>query len=229
MKRRTLIAFSLTTVLAAATVTPAEASQIGTVSGATAANQLKLGMSGTSTQAKSDLATLTVKAQDPMTGYSRDLFPHWRDASTWGWPVAPNDACNARNAALYRDGQNVQMSSTCTNLTGTWIDPYGAGKYNAASDIDIDHMVPLGNAWATGADNWTTTKRTQYANDPLVLVSAKDTLNQSKGDKDPSVWKPPNTAAYCLYATRWVLVKKKYNLWVTSAEKSALNTMFGSC
>lgn len=209
--------------------TPAGADEVGTVSGTTAAAQLKLGMDGTSSEAKTDLASLTVKAQDSMSGYDRDLFPHWRDASTWGWPVAPNDACTSRNAALYRDGDDVEMSSSCTSLTGTWVDPYGAGKYDKASDIDIDHMVPLGNAWATGADDWTTEQRTKYANDPLVLVSAKDTINQSKGDKDPSDCKPPNTDAYCLYATRWVLVKDKYNLWVTSAEKAALTSMFETC
>lgn len=212
-----------------ATAAPAQASEIGTVSGTVAAAQLKLGLTGTPAEAKADLTELTVKPQDSMSGYDRDLFPHWRDASTWGWPVEPNNSCNARNAALYRDGENVTMSSTCTNLQGTWIDPYGDGKYDSASDIDIDHVVPLGDAWATGADSWDTTERTTYANDPLVLVSSDDSLNQSKGDRDPSEWKPPNTDAYCLYATRWVLIKDKYDLWVTSTEKTALNSMLATC
>lgn len=230
MKYRMIAAISASSLIfAVAANAPAQASQVGTVPGTTAAAQLKLGLTGTSTEAKSDLAKLTVKQADSMDGYDRSLFPHWRDASTWGWPVAPNDDCNARNAALYRDGEDVQMSSTCTKLTGTWIDPYGDGKYDAASDIDIDHIVPLGDAWATGADSWDTQTRTRYANDPLVMVSSKDTLNQSKGDRDPSEWKPPNTDAYCLYATRWVLVKDKYNLWVTSSEKSALDTMLATC
>lgn len=229
MNLRFPIAISLSIGLTVALTPTAQAGQIGSVPGATAAKQLTLGMSATPSQAKTELASLPVKAKASMTGYSRELFPHWRDASTWGWPVEPNNACDSRAAALYRDGDNVKMSSSCTNLTGTWVDPYGAGKYDAASDIDIDHMVPLGNAWATGAQSWDTTKRTKYANDPLVLVSAKDTLNQSKGDKDPSVWKPPNTAAYCLYATRWVHVKDTYGLWVTSEEKTALNSMLGTC
>ncbi|WP_188838025.1 HNH endonuclease family protein [Flexivirga endophytica] len=231
MKCRLLVAVSAGSVafgMAAAT-TPADASEVGHVSGTVAAAQLKLGMSGTSADAKADLPTLTVKAKGSMDGYSRDLFPHWRDASTWGWPVEPNNACNARNAALYRDGENVTMSSTCTSLQGTWVDPYGAGKYDEASDIDIDHVVPLGDAYATGAAAWDTTKRTQYANDPLVLVSSDDSLNQSKGDDDPSEWKPPNSASFCLYATRWVLIKDKYGLWVTSSEKSALNSMLATC
>ena len=212
-----------------AAAAPARASQIDTVSGPTAAAQLELGLSGTPADAAAELPNLTVRAKSSMDGYDRDLFPHWRDASTWGWPVEPNNSCNARNAALYRDGEDVTMSSSCTSLEGTWVDPYGAGKYDEASDIDIDHVVPLGDAWATGAASWDTEERTTYANDPLVIVSSDDSLNQSKGDDDPSEWKPPNTDAYCLYATRWVLIKDKYDLWVTSSEKTALNSMLATC
>ncbi|BDZ58037.1 uncharacterized protein DUF1524 [Barrientosiimonas humi] len=231
-RRRTSASIAVVAVAALAwSAQPASAAQIGTVSGSTAAAQLKKGMTSSMTPsaARSALGGLTVKAAGSMTGYSRDLFPHWRDASTWGWPVAPNDACNARNAALYRDGQNVTMSSTCTNLAGTWIDPYSANKFNAASDIDIDHIVPLANAWRSGAAGWSTTRKTQYANDPLVLVSSWDSLNQAKGDKGPEAWKPPLTASHCLYATRWTFTKQKYGLSVTSAEKSALTNMLGPC
>ena len=209
----------------------AGATQVGTVSGATAAAQLRRGMPTTETgaAARTKLGQLVVKADGPMTGYSRDLFPHWRDASTWGWPVAPNDKCNSRNAALYRDGAGVKMSSTCTNLTGTWVDPYSAKKFDAASDMDIDHMVPLAEAYRSGARTWTTTERTAYANDPLVLVSSWDRLNQAKGDKGPEAWKPTNTAAYCNYAIRWVAVKKKYALTVSTDEKTTLTSMLKGC
>lgn len=211
--------------------TTASADEIGTVSATTAANKLRLGMTSTMTPnaARTALGGLTVKAAGTMTGYSRDLFPHWRDASSYGWPTEPNNACNARNAALYRDGANVQMSSTCTSLTGTWVDPYSAKKFDEASDIDIDHMVPLANAWRSGAASWTTDKRTKFANDPLVLVSVLDSLNQSKGDKGPEAWKPPLAQSHCLYAVRWTFVKKAYAMSVTSAEKSALTSMLGTC
>lgn len=231
-------ALSVATLGGVATVSPAPAqasfavnSSIGTVSGTTAAAQLQKGMNPITqspTVAKLKLATLKVTPAGSMTGYSRTMFPHWRDASTYGWPVAPNNACNSRNAALYRDGQKVTMSATCTNLKGTWIDPYSAKKFALASDIDIDHTVPLANAWRSGANKWTTTKRTQFANDPLVLVSAWDALNQQKGDKGPEAWKPQNKAAWKLYATRWVMVKSKYGLSVTPTEKAALSSMLNS-
>jgi hypothetical protein len=230
MKRLAVLATAVFAVLVPGNV--AYTSQIGTVSGPTAAAQLKKGMNPvtqTPTTAKVRLLLLKVAPAGTMTGYSRDLFPHWRDASAWGWPVEPNNACDARNAALYRDGVGVKMSSTCTNLTGTWTDPYSARVFDSASDIDIDHIVPLANAWRSGAASWTTTKRTQYANDPLVLVSSWDYLNQQKGDKGPEAWKPVNTSAHCLYATRWVHAKGKYNLTITAAEKSALSAMLATC
>lgn len=210
----------------------AYAAQVGTVPEATAAAQLEKGMNPqtqTPATAKTRLPTLAVKPAGSMEGYSRSLFPHWRDASTWGWPVEPNNACNVRNAALYRDGVVTSMSTTCTSLKGTWVDPYSARKFDSASDIDIDHIVPLANAYRSGAKEWTTTKRTQFANDPLVAVSSWDYLNQQKGDKGPESWKPQNTVAHCLYATRWVHTKDKYTLSITSAEKAALTSMLNTC
>lgn len=231
--RRTLTAVTaaLITALVVLPSSPASADEIGTVSPTTAANKLKLGMTSSMTPsaATSKLGDLTVKAAGTMTGYSREAFPHWRDASSNGWPVEPNNACNARNAALYRDGANVEMSSTCTSLTGTWVDPYSAKKFDAAADIDIDHMVPLANAWRSGAASWTTATRTKFANDPLVLVSVQDSLNQSKGDKGPEAWKPPLAQSHCLYAVRWIFVKDTYDMTITSAEKTAPTSMLGTC
>lgn len=227
------IALTTTTGSSALTTNtqPPQQSDLGSVSGAVAAAQLRKGMptTYTGTWAKTTLTKLTVRADGPMTGYDRALFPHWRDASTWGWPEAPSNSCDARNAALYRYGTNVTMSSTCTYLKGTWIDPYGAHRYDKTSDMDGDHMVPLANAWRSGAATWDTTQRTWFANEPLVLVIADDNLNSSKGDKGPEAWKPPNKAAWCNYATRWVGIKHKYALSVNTAEKTALTTMLNTC
>lgn len=199
---------------------------------AKAAAQLTIGMTAdqlkTST-AKRSLEAGKVAKEAAMKGYSRDKFPHWRDASTWGWPTAPNDACNARNAALYRDGKGVKMSAKCTNLTGSWLDPYTAMTLAKASEVDIDHMVPLAEAWRSGASSWTTKPATSFANDPLVLVSVQASANRSKGDKDPSAWMPANKASHCLYAKRWIAVKAKYKLAYDSAEKKALSKALGGC
>ena len=227
VKRALAAALALLCVSAAS----ATADPVGTVTGQTAAKQLRKGLpyTWTGTTAKAYLTFMKIKPAASMAGYSRDLFPHWRDADTWGWPEAPNDACNA---ALYRYGRNVQMSSTCTKLIGTWIDPYGSPSqiFDSTSDMDGDHMVPLAAAWRKGAGAWDVTKRTQFANDPLNVVIAWDRMNSSKGDSDPSQWKPQNKASWCLYGVRWIAVSKKYGLPLNSqAEKDALKTMLATC
>lgn len=230
-RSRTSVALALAAAAALAAAQPATAGEVGSVPAAEAADQLKLGMSSdmTPSAATSTLDDLEVAPEGSMDGYDRDEFPHWRDASSNGWPVEPNDKCDARNAALYRDGTDVTMSDTCTKLEGTWIDPYSAKVYDATSDIDIDHMVPLANAWRSGADSWSTDTRTAYANDPLVILSSKDSLNQAKGDKGPEAWKPPLEESHCLYAVRWIFVKDKYDLSVNSSEKSSLTSMLETC
>ncbi|CRK44498.1 hypothetical protein BN1723_006150 [Verticillium longisporum] len=94
--------------------------------------------------ARTQLAGLTVAALGPQTGYSRDLFPHWHTVS---------GACNTRETVLIRDGTNVVTSSACAATSGTWVSPFDGARWTAASDVDIDHMVPLSNAWKS-PDAW---------------------------------------------------------------------------
>lgn len=229
--RRTPTVIALATAAFVATVQPAPADEVGTVPAAEAAAQLRLGMPANMTPAAAEtaLGKLTVRAAGSMDGYDRDEFPHWLDASDHGWPKEPNDACDARNASLYRDGEDVTMSDSCTKLKGTWADPYSAKTFDATGDIDIDHVVPLAAAWRSGADAWTKDRRTAYANDPLVLVSSWDSLNQQKSDQGPDEWKPPLKASHCNYAVRWTFTKDKYALTVTTGEKSALTSMLATC
>ncbi|WP_170245516.1 HNH endonuclease family protein [Microbacterium saccharophilum] len=180
-------------------------------------------------EASTKLGTLTVKPAGSMAGYSRDLFPHWRDATNNGWPPIPNSTCDVRQASLYREGTGVNYTSACDILSGSWVDAYTGVTLYAASDVDIDHVVPLADSWRSGAAAWTTAQRTTFANDRLVVVAVDDAANQSKGDKSPDVWKPQNQAAHCLYAKRWIAIKSKYALSITSAESSALSQMLGTC
>jgi hypothetical protein len=157
---------------------------------------------------------------------------------------------------LKRDGTNVVVNSACTATSGSWKSPFDGATWTAASDVDIDHMVPLKNAWVVcthpsswvlspspetltlipyflqnGASTWTTTKRGQFANDisSPQLWAVTDDINHAKGDKSPDAWKPPLTSFYCTYARSWIQVKYKWALSITSAEKSALTSMLGSC
>jgi hypothetical protein len=172
--------------------------------------------------ARTYLGQLTVGAEGSSSGYSRDKFPHW---------ITQSGACNTREVVLKRDGTNVQQDSACAAVSGSWYSPYDGATWSAASDVDIDHMVPLAEAWRSGASSWTTAQRQSFANDLTrpQLIAVTDNVNQSKGDQDPAEWMPPTSSYKCTYVRAWVHVKKHYNLTVDSAEKSALQSALNGC
>jgi hypothetical protein len=183
---------------------------------------------GSPSEARDVLRKLEVAPPGSMAGYSRERFPHWSDAEEFGWDVS-DTSCDARDAALIRDGRNVRVGEGCDVTSGEWRNPYTGRTYTDPSEIDIDHVVPLANAWRSGASSWSEAKREQYANAPQVLLSAEDNANQEKGDKGPEAWKPPNRAIWCDYATRWVSIKASYGLSVNQQEEAALEQMLGTC
>lgn len=172
--------------------------------------------------ARTYLSSLTVAAEGSSDGYSRDKFPHW---------ITQSGACDTREVVLKRDGTNVVQSSTCAATSGSWYSEYDGATWTASSDVDIDHMVPLAEAWRSGASSWTTAQRQAYANDLTrpQLIAVTDNVNQSKGDKDPAKWLPPRAAYKCTYVRAWVEVKHYYKLTVDSAEKTALQGVLNSC
>ncbi|MGW1291812.1 HNH endonuclease family protein [Streptomyces sp. NPDC002533] len=172
--------------------------------------------------ARTYLGQLTVSAEGSSSGYSRDKFPHW---------ITQSGTCNTREVVLKRDGTNVQQDAACAAVSGSWYSPYDGATWSAASDVDIDHMVPLAEAWRSGASSWTTAQRQSFANDLTrpQLIAVTDNVNQSKGDKDPAKWLPPSSSYKCTYVRAWVHVKKHYNLSVDSAEKSALQSALNGC
>ncbi|MFD3934019.1 HNH endonuclease family protein [Streptomyces sp. NPDC058611] len=172
--------------------------------------------------ARSYLATVTPRAEGSTSGYSRDLFPHWSTVS---------GSCNTRETVLKRDGVNVVQDSACAAVSGSWYSEYDGATWTAASDVDIDHMVPLAEAWRSGANAWTTSKRQQFANDLTrpQLIAVTDNVNQAKGDLDPGKWLPSRTAYRCTYARMWVQVKQHYALSMDSGEKTALGNVLSGC
>jgi hypothetical protein len=168
------------------------------------------------------LAALTVVAESHSSTYNRDLFPHW---------ITISGSCNAREEVLKRDGTGVAVGSDCAPTSGSWRSPYDGATWTNPSDVDIDHMVPLKEAWESGAWAWSTAQRQTYANDlgGPELWAVTDNVNQSKGDQDPSTWQPPLGSFDCTYARAWIQVKWFYTLSTDSAEKSALTSMLGSC
>ncbi|MEV0402743.1 HNH endonuclease family protein [Actinoallomurus sp. NPDC050550] len=176
----------------------------------------------TAAKARTELTKLKVATPGTLTGYSRAKFPHWIDQG---------HQCNTREVVLKRDGKNVHTNAKCAATSGTWYSPYDGATWHKASDVDIDHMVPLAEAWRSGAKAWTTARRQAFANDltHAQLWAVTDNVNQEKGDKDPALWKPPLKREWCVYARAWTDVKYQYRLTVDTKEKAALAAMLKGC
>ena len=171
-------------------------------------------------------AGLRVEAEHARTGYDRDLFHHWIDAD--------GDGCDTRDEVLIAESvTTVQVSQPgCTLSGGQWVSLYDGVQTTDPSTFDIDHMVPLAEAWDSGAWNWDAQQREAYANDlthAAALIAVSASSNRSKGDQDPAEWQPPSASADCQYATAWVQVKIAWDLSADPAEASALDSMLATC
>ena len=162
-------------------------------------------------------------ATEVRTGYDRALFQHWIDAD--------GDGCSTRNEVLLAEADDPPtVSGTCTLSGGRWFSYYDRVSWTSTSDLDIDHMVPLAEAWDSGARTWTSTVRRDFANDlgdHRSLVAVTDNVNQAKGDQDPGTWLPQYDQ--CRYLREFVAVKHRWRLTVDSAEKAAMTSLASSC
>lgn len=175
----------------------------------------------------SALKVLPVKTWASHSNYAREEF-----GDGWG----NIGYCDTRNYILKRDLKNFVMRSgeNCIVQSGLLNDPYTGKAINfvrgvkTSLAVQIDHVVALSNAWVTGAQKLTFATRAQLANDPLELLAVDGPTNQSKSDSDAAQWLP--RAAYqCAYVSRQIAVKRKYHLWVTSAEKGAMARVLATC
>lgn len=177
-------------------------------------------------QASDVLDELAVKGRAPKTGYDRAQFGD-------GWRKV--DSCDTRNVILHRDLTNAAVNDKCQVTSGILNDPY-TGKTiefrrgaSSSADVQIDHVVALGDAWQKGAQQLTGDERERLANDPLELLAVDGPANQQKSDGDAATWLPPNKAFRCQYVARQIAVKKKYRLWVSQAEKDAMKRVLSAC
>ncbi|MGW7639133.1 HNH endonuclease family protein [Streptomyces decoyicus] len=164
-------------------------------------------------------------ARESRSGYERDKFRLWVDAD--------HDGCDTRKEVLLSEAVKKPTQGTGCKLTGgSWRSYYEDKTVSDARKLDIDHVVPLAEAWDSGASKWTAERRESYANDldaerSLVAVSLGP--NRAKGDKDPAEWMPPAKDATCTYATDWVTAKLRWRLTADRAEAKALRTVAAGC
>lgn len=174
--------------------------------------------------ARSDLETVAVKGRAAKTGYERSEFGQ-------GWMTV--NGCSTRDIILHRDLENTVLEDECKVVSGTLNDPYTGQVIvftkERSSEVQIDHIVALSDAWQKGAQNLSKERRIQLANDPLELLAVDGNANQEKGDGDAATWLPKNKSFRCMYVARQIAVKVKYSLWVTQAEKDAMNVVLKSC
>ncbi|GAB3252252.1 HNH endonuclease family protein [Arthrobacter pigmenti] len=178
------------------------------------------------------LDTIAIKGRAPETGYDRDNFGS-------GWTDTNNNDCETRQDILARDLVNVEYEGAEKCEVASGVLPYGpyTGEKNIKFDadggydlgLDAEHIVALGDAWQKGAQQWTETRREQFANDPANLIMVDPSLNRAKGDADAATWLPPNKAYRCTYATKQTAIKAEYELWMTEAEHAKISDILRAC
>ena len=157
-------------------------------------------------------------------GYDRDLFPHWIDAD--------GDGCDTRQEVLIRDSDTAVVmhpERVCLVVEGRWWSAYDDVWTTNPNHLHIDHLVPLAEAWESGARLWTAEQREAFANaeDGLVAVSAAS--NMAKAASDPARWLPPNQDVWCVYAAVWIETKATWGLSADLDEIAVLESLAEDC
>ena len=159
--------------------------------------------------------------------YNRDDWNHWIDKN--------GDCQNTRHEVLIEESQETvtyTSATYCSVNTGKWYGHYTGQYYYNASELDIDHFIPLKNAHQSGGYNWSSEKKEDFANyrlDPDSLIAVNLSANRSKGSRGPEEWKPSNIGYWCQYAYDWIRIKDYWNLTATQAEWGALVSMIDTC
>jgi len=177
-------------------------------------------------QASEDYSTfsLTDAVELDLLTYDRDDWKHWEDFD--------GDCQNTRHELLIASSEvPVTFTSTtgCTVATGQWLDPYTGDTYTLASDLDVDHVIPLNYAHLHGGAVWSAFVKKLFANDPENLLAVDDGENQSKSAKGPGDWMPPDEDYHCEYARQWDFLMKKYELVLDVEDLGAIELVLGAC
>lgn len=170
------------------------------------------------------LNKLVVADEADSDAYDRDLFNHWTTKNSTG--------CDTRYAVLVEESLSKAVTSGCKVVSGEWKSAYDGKTITDPKTIDIDHMIPLKEAWESGASKWDSQARESYANDlssPESLVAVTAASNRSKSDRDPAGYLPTDASNLCSYVTKWISVKTRWNFTIDAQEKSEMKTVLDKC
>lgn len=152
--------------------------------------------------------------------YSRSQFGNWIDAD--------GDCQNTRHEVLIEESQvpvTFKTARECFVIAGKWIDPYTGRVFTDPSLLDVDHVVPLKEAWVSGAQNRSRQKKRAFANElnnKDHLIAVYRGANRSKGAKDPAQWLPPNHSYHQEYVRIWALIKNQWGLSMDASERKII-------
>ncbi|MFJ4673005.1 HNH endonuclease family protein [Kitasatospora purpeofusca] len=191
---------------------------------ATAAHQHRAPGDTVTTTLYSAIDALPVADED-RTGYERTKFRHWIDAD--------RDGCDTRREVILEEALEApEVGPKCAMAGGLWLSLYDNVLVTDQGGLDVDHLVPLAEAWDSGASGWTAAERQRYANDldePRALIAVTGKTNRSKADKDVSQWLPPAAGYHCTYAADWTAIKTRWGLNIDQREADALHRIASGC
>lgn len=176
------------------------------------------------------LRGLRVAVRGSEVKYNRRHWSHWIDAD--------RDCQNTRAEVLIAESaapvsfEPEDYGDECRVISGRWVGPWTGEVFTDATDVDIDHHVPLGHAHLSVGWQWSPDRKRAYINDladPASLQATSAPVNRSKGKQPPDEWRPDAAASWCRYAADWITVKQTWELTVTPAEVGALEGMLATC
>ena len=181
-------------------------------------------------EARAQLAGIPVKGRAGTGGYERSKFGE-------AWADVDRNGCDTRNDVLARDLTRIacrEGKHECVVAPRVLDDPYTGARIDfvrgpRSAEVQIDHVVPLADAWQKGAQQWTAQRREQFANDPANLLAVDGDANQAKGASDLATWLPKNKGFRCEYTARIIAVKSAYGLWMTEAEHRRAGELLDAC
>ena len=171
-------------------------------------------------QPKVNAAKVIVKKRD----YDRKQWRHWVDGD--------GDCQNTRAELLISTSIKpvfFRNNKGCSVLSGKWYGVYSGKYWSLASDLDIDHIVPLYWAYNHGGSKWGQHKKSKFANDIENLLAVEDGLNQAKGAKGPNKWMPLNKRYQCEYVKKFDEIVNKYRLTYNPVESRYILRFLKQC